>query len=383
MIYLDNAATTFPKPLSVIEEVRRCMLTYAGNPGRGAHTLSLMAAERVYECRELLAKIFGASDADRVFFMPNATYGINAVIKGILKHGDHVIISDMEHNAVFRPIYKLAQQGVIEYEIFDTYTCHYGQNPESICQSIARLVRPNTKMVFCIYGSNICSEILPIADIGALCKRLGIFFAVDGAQSAGHVPIDIERMNIDALCLPGHKGLYGPQGSGAVILGKTTVLDTLVEGGNGMDSLSGEMSMQSPERYEAGTVAVPSIAGLYASLKWLDSYGIDKIGAEEKRLGRRLTDMLGSLRGVSVYAPQYEGGTVLFNIDNVSSELCAAYLNSKGICTRGGYHCAALAHSTLGTPDGGAVRASIGAFNTEADLSALWHALREASFEKG
>ncbi len=382
MIYLDNAATTFPKPLSVIEEVRRCMLTYAGNPGRGAHMLSLMAADRVYECRELLARMFGAADADRVFFTPNTTYGINAVIKGILKRGDHVIISDMEHNAVFRPIYKLAQGGEIEYDVFDTYTCRYGQNSESICQSIARLVRPNTKMVFCIHGSNICSELLPIAAIGAFCKRLGIFFAVDGAQSAGHVPINIERMNIDALCLPGHKGLYGPQGSGAVILGKKNVLDTLLEGGNGVDSLRGEMSEQSPERYEAGTLAVPAIAGLYASLKWLEGYGMDRIAADEKRLGQRLTDMLGSIRGVSVYAPQYEGGTVLFNVDGVPSEVCATYLDSKGICTRGGYHCASLAHATLVTPEGGAVRASLGAFNTESDIAALWRTLREASFEK-
>lgn len=382
MIYLDNAATTFPKPNLVIEEVRRCMLTYAGNPGRGAHMLSLMAAERVYECRELLARMFGAEDVDRVFFTPNTTYGINSVIKGILKRGDHVIISDMEHNAVFRPIYKLAERGEIEYDVFDTLTCRYGQSPDSICQSIIKLVRPNTKMVFCVHGSNICSEILPIFEIGRLCKQLGLFFAVDGAQSAGHVPIDIGKMNIDALCLPGHKGLYGPQGSGAVILGKETELDTLLEGGNGIDSLSGEMSMQSPERYEAGTVAVPAIAGLYAALKWLDGYGIERIDAEERRLGQRLTDMLGGIRKVSVYAPEYEGGTVLFNVDGVPSEQCASYLNSKGFCTRGGYHCAALAHRTLGTPAGGAVRASVGVFNTEADISALYRAIREASFEK-
>lgn len=382
MIYLDNAATTFPKPIPVIEEVRRCMLTYAGNPGRAAHALSLMAAARVYECRELLARMFGAEDIDRVFFTPNTTYGINAVIKGILKRGDHVIISDMEHNAVFRPIYKLAEAGEIEYDVFDSLTCRYGQNPDSICQSIRKLVRPNTKMVFCVHGSNICSEVLPVAEIGKLCKGLGIFFAVDGAQSAGHVPIDIEEMNIDALCLPGHKGLYGPQGSGAVILGKEIVLDTLVEGGNGIDSLNAEMSVQSPERYEAGTVAVPAIAGLYAALRWLEAYGIERINAEEKRLGERLTDMLGSIRGVSVYAHQYYGGTVLFNVDGVASELCASYLNSKGFCTRGGYHCAALAHSTLGTPEGGAVRASLGVFNSEADIFALYRAMREARFEK-
>ena len=287
----------------------------------------------------------------------------------------------MEHNAVFRPIYKLAQEGKIEYDVFDTYTCQYGQSTDSICRSISRLIKPNTKMVFCIHGSNICSERLPIAEIGRLCRRLGIFFAVDGAQSAGHVPINIEKMNIDALCLPGHKGLYGPQGIGAVILGKETVLDTFVEGGNGIDSLNGEMSAQAPERYEAGTVAVPAIAGLYAALRWLDGYGIERIDEEEKQLGERLTDMLGSIRGVSVYAPQYTGGTVLFNVDGIPSESCASYLNSKGVCVRGGYHCAALAHGTLGTPDGGAVRASLGVFNTESDISALYRAIREASFE--
>ena len=242
MIYLDNAATTFPKPSSVTDEVIKCMTTYCGNPGRSGHTLSLAAAKKVFECRELAANMFGAADTDRVFFTPNTTYGINAVIKGLLRNGDHVIISDMEHNAVLRPIHKLANEGVIEYDVFKTLTGEARQSPIRICANIAKLVKNNTKMVICTHSSNICSVVFPIKEIGDFCHRHGILFVIDGAQSAGLLDINVEDMNIDALCLPGHKGLYGPQGSGIVILGKTTTLNTLVEGGNGIDSLSPEMS---------------------------------------------------------------------------------------------------------------------------------------------
>ena len=377
MIYFDNAATTFPKPVSVVEEIRRCMLTYGGNPGRGAHSLSLKAAQKVFECRELAAAAFGAADADRVFFTPNTTYGINAVLKGLVRKGDHVLISDMEHNALYRPIHKLASEGVIEYDVFRTLTCDARQNPLRICASIARLMRPNTRMVFCTHASNICSEILPIAEIGAFCHRHGLLFCVDGAQSAGHENINVQSMNIDALCLPGHKGLYGPQGSGLVVLGDGVLLDTLVEGGNGIDSLCADMPIQAPERYEAGTVATPCIAGLCAGLKFLNTYGVERIAESERQLGKRACELLGNTKGITLYAPEYVGGIVLFNVDGKDSEQVAAELDGKGICVRGGYHCAALAHKTLETPQGGAVRVSFGAFNKPYEVDRFYQAVRE------
>ncbi len=376
MMYFDNAATTFPKPLAVVDEMRRCMMTYGGNPGRGAHSLSLAAARKVFDCRSELAELFGASDTDRVFFVPNTTYGINAVLKGLLRKGDHVIISDIEHNAVWRPVCKMAREGKIEYDVFKSFTGDIRQTPQRICTSIAKLMRPNTRLVFCTHASNICSAMLPVAQIGGFCHRHGLLFAVDGAQSAGHEKIDMRSMNIDALCVPGHKGLYGPQGSGAVILGEGITLDTLVEGGNGIDSLEAEMSLQAPERYEAGTVATPCIAGLCEGIRTVRRIGIESIAENERRLCRRLREMLGNSKSVETYAPEYEGSIVLFNVRGVPSERAASILDGQGVCVRGGYHCAALAHRTLGTPEGGAVRVSFGAYNKLAELDTLYKAIR-------
>lgn len=381
MIYLDNAATTFPKPPTVTEEVRKCMLTYGGNPGRGAHSLSLAAANKVFECRSQAAELFGAADADRVFFTLNTTYGINTVLKGLLCRGDHVIISDIEHNAVWRPIYKMAQKGLIEYDVFRTLTCDARQTPLRICANIAKLIRPNTKMVFCTHASNICSEVLPIEKIGAFCRKHGILFCVDGAQSAGHERIDVKAMNIDALCLPGHKGLYGPQGSGLVILGEGITPDTLIEGGNGIASLDAEMSTQAPESYEAGTLATPAIAGLCEGLRTVKQLGVENIARSEETVSKRICELIGNDRRFELYAPEYCGSIVLFNLRGIPSERLAAALDKRGICVRGGYHCAALAHRTLGTPEGGAVRASVGRYNKPADADALYRAMLSAVCE--
>ena len=375
MIYLDNAATTFPKPASVVEEIKKCMEDYCGNPGRSGHALSLEAAKKIFGCRELAARLFGAYDTDRVIFTPNTTYGLNMAIKGLLQRGDHVIISDIEHNAVWRPIHKLASEGKIEYDVFKTFATSAKCSGALICANISRLIRPNTRMIVCAHTSNVCPITLPIKDIGALCRRNGILFVVDGAQSAGHLDINVEQMNIDALCLPGHKGLYGPQGSGMLILGKDIAPDTLVEGGNGIDSLSPKMSDDAPERYEAGTVSTPCIAGLWAGMSYVMERGVNSIAHTEAALQKRAVYVLKNIKGVSVYLPEQVGSTVLFNVDGVPSEKTAALLDTHGICVRGGYHCAPLAHKTLGTPDGGAVRVSLGIFNQASDIDALYGAL--------
>jgi len=209
LCYLDNAATTFPKPVSVYREVYRCMSTYCGNPGRGSHTLSLEAARAIFECRSLIADLLGVSDLDRIIFTYNTTYALNMVIKGLLKKGDHVIISDMEHNAVLRPIWKLAHDGIISYDIFPSMTAKEKRSPALICAKIAALIKPNTKMVICSHASNICSATLPIKEIGEFCEKHSLLFVVDGAQSVGHYDLNVDRMNISALCFPSHKGLYG------------------------------------------------------------------------------------------------------------------------------------------------------------------------------
>ncbi len=381
MIYLDNAATSFPKPRAVIDEVRRCMTQYGGNPGRSGHRLSIAAAEKIFECRTLAAALLGVDDPARIFFTMNTTQGLNTVIKGLLRQGDHVLISDLEHNAVYRPIVKLAEEGKITYDVFSTMVGEVHRSAYAICGNIARLCRPETRMVIATCASNICSATLPIAEIAAFCHRCGILFVADGAQAAGHMPLCTDHWAIDALCLPGHKGMLGPQGCGLAVLGKEILPDTLFEGGNGVDSLSGLMPMDSPERFEAGTLPTPAIAGLCEGIRWVSERGVESIEAHEKQLYCRLRERLGNMRGVTLYAPMYEGATLLFCLGDLPSERVAAMLNERGFCTRGGYHCSALGHKTLGTPEGGAVRVSFGAQNTVCEVDALADTIHRITHE--
>ena len=377
MIYLDNAATSFPKPRRVAEEQLRCMQIYGGNPGRGSHALALAAAEKIYECREELASLFGAQNPESVIFTMNATMALNTAIKGLLHHGDHVLISDMEHNAVFRPIYKLAKEGVIRYDVFQTFPLDPSRNAERICASILEKLRPNTKMLICAHASNICSATLPLAEIGALCRKKGVLFVVDAAQSAGHLPIDMQKMNIDALCVPGHKGLWGPQGCGALLLREGIVAATLLEGGSGYNSLEGDMPTEAPERYEAGTLPTPSIAGLLEGIRAIKQFGIDSIHAHECMLTNRLRERLFTIPKVTLYAPHHTGSVLLFSLPEISADRVGEFLNERGFCVRTGFHCAALAHATLQTPKAGAVRISPSLFNTTEQIDALCDTLKE------
>ena len=377
MIYLDNAATSFPKPRRVAEEQLRCMQIYGGNPGRGSHALALAAAEKIYACREELASFFGSSNPENVIFTMNATMALNTAIKGLLRQGDHVLISDMEHNAVFRPIHKLAREKKITYDVFKTFPTLAARTPQMICASILELIRPNTKMLVCAHASNICSATLPLQEIGALCRKKDILFVVDAAQSAGHLPIDMQQMQIDALCVPGHKGLWGPQGCGALILGDGIVADTLMEGGSGYNSLEGDMPEEAPERYEAGTLPTPAIAGLLEGVREVKRRGVDHIHAHEVALTGRLCEHLCAMPKITLYAPNHKGSVLLFSLQDLSADRVGAFLNERGFCVRTGFHCAALAHATLGTPASGAVRVSPSLFNTASQIDAFAEALKE------
>ena len=377
MIYFDNAATSFPKPRRVIEEQMRCMQYYGGNPGRGSHALALAAAEKIYECREEIASFFGSQNSEKVVFTMNTTMALNIAIKGLLRRGDHVLISDMEHNAVFRPIYKLSQNGAITYNVFETFPANAVRTTEMICASILEKIRPNTRMLICAHASNICSATLPLAEIGALCHKKGILFVVDVAQSAGHLPIDIVKMQIDALCAPGHKGLLGPQGCGILVLGEGIVADTLLEGGSGYNSLEGNMPEDAPERYEAGTLPTPAIAGLLEGVREVKRLGLSHIHAHECALATRLSDRLHNMSKITLYAPHHSGSVLLFSLQDISADRVGAFLNERGFCVRTGFHCAALAHATLGTPSSGAIRVSPSLFNTTAQIDSLADTLKE------
>ncbi len=375
MIYFDNAATSFPKPKRVAEEQLRCMQLYGGNPGRGSHALAMAAAEKIYECREELAALFCAPSTENVIFTMNTTMSLNIAVKGLLRQGDHVLISDMEHNAALRPVHKLASQGVISYDIFPTFPLDPNRTSADILASILEKLRFNTKMLICAHASNICSATLPLAEIGALCRKKGILFVVDAAQSAGHLPIDMRKMQIDALCAPGHKGLWGPQGCGILVLGDGIVADTLIEGGSGYHSLEKTMPEESPERYEAGTLPTPAIAGLLEGVREIRRIGIEEIHSYETMLTTRLFERLKKLPQVTIYAPHHKGGVLLFSLQNLSADRVGALLNERGFCVRAGFHCAALAHATLKTPPSGAVRASPSLFNTVAQIDTFAEAV--------
>lgn len=369
MIYLDNAATSFPKPRSVITEQLRCMRFYAGNSGRGSHRMALAASEKIYECRERIARFFASDHPERVTFCMNTTMALNFVIKGCLTMGDHVLISDMEHNAVYRPIAKLADEGRISYDVFPTFVCDEKRSDARILSAIGHLIKPNTKMLITSHVSNLTSAVMPLEKIGELCKRRGILLVVDAAQSAGHLPIDVGRMKIDALCVPAHKGLLGPQGCGFVLWGEEIhCAETLMEGGSGYRSLDPEMPLDFPERFEAGTLPLPAIAGLCEGIREIEARGLQEIEAHERMLFDRLFERLSGNSRVKIYTPQHRGSIFLFSVEGISADEIGRRLDQKGICVRTGFHCAALGHQTLGTPTDGAIRVSTGLYNTALEI---------------
>lgn len=372
MVYLDNAATTFPKPHRVTSEVARCISEYCGNPGRGSHRLALAAAEQIFSCREALSSFLGVGAPERILFTQNTTYALNLAIKGFLRQGDHVLISELEHNAVRRPICALAAKGKITFDVFPVL----GLTQNELLLRLAKEITPATRAVVCTHASNICSIVLPIAEIGALCRKRGIRLIVDAAQSAGLLPIDMKTMQIDALAAPGHKSLYGIQGCGFLALGEDLLPEPLIEGGSGVDSLPAKMPDEPPERFEAGTLPTPSIVGLLEGVRSLANGKADVCAAREQELFLAARERLTSLSDICVYAPQHVGSVLLFNKSGVPATELGRHLASKGICVRAGLHCAPMAHKALGTPDGGAVRVSFGRYNTLSDVDALWQALR-------
>ena len=367
IVYLDNAATTFPKPRGVLDATFDCAENYCGNAGRGSHPLAMRSAEAVYSAREALAALFEASP-ENVIFTLNTTQSINLAVKGVMARGGHVLISDMEHNSTLRPIAKMQGERRISYDIYPTHKDGLPLSKEEILSGIVRRLRPNTRLLCAIHTSNICSYSLPIREIGQLCRHHKLLFLVDAAQGAGHADISLKNDNIDMLCLPGHKGLYAPQGVGALILRDSLLLDTLIEGGNGVNSLESSMGMISPERYEGGTLCTPAIAGLCSGVEFVREIGIDRIIAHERALWRRAYLSLCEIKDIELYGDSIAGSILLFNVRGIPSDDLGSALSERGLCLRTGYHCAPLAHKALKTPDGGAVRMSFSVFNTEGEI---------------
>ncbi len=365
MVYLDNAATSFPKPGCVYSAVAKTMKKHGGSPSRSAHALSRAATEAVYSCREAAGELFSC-EAESVVLTYNATHALNIAIKGLCPDGCHILISDIEHNSVLRTVHALCRERGCSLDVYPS--C--GGDADAVLNALEFALRDNTGLVVANHMSNICSLRLPVERIGALCRERGIAFVVDASQSAGHIPISIPSLNADAVCMAGHKGLLGPQGTGLMILTGERMPHPLIYGGTGVLSRELDMPTEAPERFEGGTLSAPLAAGLGAGMRYLAGVGLENIHREECRLASLLGEYLAGYDDIILYDRDHIGQSacVLFNIDEMSPAATSHYLDLGGICTRSGLHCAPLAHATVGTGESGAVRASFGCFNTVSDV---------------
>ncbi|WMJ77975.1 MULTISPECIES: aminotransferase class V-fold PLP-dependent enzyme [unclassified Sedimentibacter] len=377
MIYFDNAATTYPKPRTVYQSVMAAMTEYGANPGRGSHAMAIEGARVIYETRELLAQLFNLDDPMRVIFTFNATDALNQAIKGVLNPGDHVVTTTMEHNSVLRPIKEIEKQGV------ENTIIQCASDGRVNVKDIEAAVKENTKLVVTTHVSNLTGTIMPIEEIGQMCKRKNLLYLVDGSQSAGVLDIDMKKYNIDLLAVPGHKGLLGPQGTGALLINCDSVIRQLKEGGTGSESSSMIQPDFYPDKLESGTHNLPGIAGLNAGIKYILNKGTKSIYSHEKKLIDLFINEIKKNPKIKIYGPEdidYRCGVVPINIEGIDSSDVAYRLDTEyGIAVRPGLHCAPLAHKTIGTDKIGAVRFGVGPFNKKSEILAAAKALNEIS----
>lgn len=357
-MYLDNAATSYPKPEKVYEAVLHAMREVGASPGRGGYRRSLEAGRNLFQAREAAAGFFSASDSSRIIFTHNATGALNLALHGTLAAGDHVITTSMEHNSLLRPLYALRNRGV-ELSIVPA-------GPDGVVgvEDIRRAVKKNTRMLAVSHVSNVCGAIQPIEQLSELCREAGALFLVDAAQSAGYLPIDVESLAIDLLAAPGHKGLLGPGGTGLLYVAPRVSLKPVIQGGTGGHSTAEEQPITVPDGFEAGTHNLPGITGLRAGIEFINDRGLSAIFAHEHALLNRAELALRDIPGVTIFGPADPSGrcsVLSFTASGVDPALLAAELDHGfDIAVRAGLHCAPLAHRTLGTLPGGTVRLSPG-----------------------
>ena len=374
MIYLDNAATTLVKPQPVIDAVVKAMNSM-GNAGRGAHSNSLSASRVVYDTRCKIAKLFNCKRPDHVVFTCNSTEALNIAINGVFNPGDHVITTDLEHNSVLRPLYRLEKEGIIQLDFVraDEMGRPYYAEFES-------LIRPNTRAIVCTHASNLTGNVIDLVRVGQIAKAHGLMLVVDASQTAGAMEIDMDAMNIDVLCFTGHKGLMAPQGTGGLCIREGVEIRPFKVGGSGVHSYDKEQPSPYPTRLEAGTLNSHGIAGLSAALDYLNEVGIDAIREKEMALMTRFYEGVTQIPGVKVYGDFSAERTavVTLNIwDEDSSIISDTLFEDYDIATRPGAHCAPRMHYALGTTEQGAVRFSFSWFNTEADVDAAIEAVHD------
>ncbi len=369
-IYLDNAATSYPKPECVYRAMDEYWRGNGASAGRGNYRRALDAEELIFKTRKALASILDVERPGRIVLTANATQSLNVILKGYLKCGDTVLISDMEHNAVWRPLNRLRQERDIRILTF-----HCTAEGKVDFKEIETLLDSGVSLVAMLHGSNVSGAILPVAAIARLAHQRGIPVLTDVSQTAGVYPISVREFDVDFLAFTGHKGLLGPMGTGGFYIREGLWLDTLIEGGTGTVSKSPFPPESVPDRYEAGTMNMGGIAGLLAAAEYIRETGIDTIRAAEDRLIRRLMEGLSKYDGVEMHGPGTDRerlGLLSFNIRGVDPYKVAAYLDDENeIMVRAGLHCAPLAHSVLGTLDTGSIRASVGPFSRPEEIDEL------------
>lgn len=377
MIYMDNAATSWPKPESVYRAVVDCMRNYGANPGRSGHKMAIQAGEILLQTRKLLCQLFSIDNPFQMIFTLNATEGLNLAIKGCIKPGDHVITTTMEHNSVVRPLKELEK-----HDVKTTYVRADGRghiDPDDIKKAI----RPNTRLIVTTHASNVTGTLMPIEEIGKIAREHGILYLVDAAQTAGIVPIDLSKLQVDMMAMPGHKGLLGPQGTGVLYIATHVTLKPLKEGGTGSQSENLYQPDFIPDRYEAGTHNTPGIAGLGAGISYILRQGQNRLQVRANRLERFFLEAVSRIPGIKLYGPSNMDeriGVISINVRDFDSTYIAGLLDERyKIATRGALHCAPMAHETIGTLKQGAVRFSPGIFNTMDEVIECIKALEQLS----
>lgn len=368
-VYLDNAATSFPKAPGVAESMSDYILNVGCNVNRGVYSGAHEAQRIVFETRELLCELFNFDKTENVVFTKNITERLNVLIKGLLRPGDHVIVSSMEHNAVMRPLTSLSKNGVE----FSSVPC--GADGSLADPGIIKnFIRPTTKAVIMTHSSNVCGTILPLADVGKICRDNNLFFIIDSAQTAGFLDLDFIGLNADAIAFTGHKSLLGPQGMGGFVINDAlaSVVSPLIEGGTGSISDSEEQPSYMPDKYESGTMNLPGVFGLNASLKHLKEVGLKEIRETELNLAKKFIEKVNQMTNVRIAGINgTEGRTATISLDFQdydNSEIAFTLSNDYGIMTRCGLHCAPSAHKTLGTFPQGTVRFSFSHFTTAEEV---------------
>lgn len=378
MIYLDNAATAWPKSAAVSEALINALWEFGGNPGRGGHRMSIAAAEAVYRCREKAAAYFGLPNPSRVVFTNSCTMSLNIALKSLVSRGGRVIVSDMEHNSMMRPLYA-AEAGCFA-------VARVGRTDEETVENFRRLIDRRTVAIACLHASNVFGNVLPVARLGRLAREYGLIFLVDAAQTAGVLPIDMRRMNIDLLCMPGHKGLGGPAGTGLLLCGERYTPEPLLVGGSGAQSLQPTPPDELPERLECGTLNTPGICGLSAALDEASARNTEMTCRTELQKVAWLYDRLATVPRCKLYAPRpFYGKTVpllSFNLYPYPSEKVAGLLDEEGIAVRAGLHCAPAAHRHAGTLPHGTVRVAPSAHTTFKELEKLVQNLKKIAEKK-